>query len=119
MPHAWMKTKKELLELPLYQLSLAQFTWLYPNSVCMEHYRGVKEALEQGLEVYPNYVEEYPSLVHTKLKRKRNAKPGLPASGDQNGYAIGQTLRGIIGHGLRNDVAIYRNSEKPSKEYIW
>lgn len=67
-----LRTKQELLTLPVYLLSLREFSWCYPDRVCSEHYAAIKDALEQGIEVPTKYKKEYPSL--TNVKRKRHAK---------------------------------------------
>jgi hypothetical protein len=70
-----LRTKKELLTLPLRMLTLTEFGWAHPELTCIDHYLAIKAALEQGLEVAKHALMEYPSLKSVTIRRKRGKRP--------------------------------------------
>ena len=62
-----LRSKKQLRELPLWQLTLPEFGWVYPDKVGRDHYFAVVDAVEKGLPVPENVLKSYPSLT-TKRK---------------------------------------------------
>lgn len=67
-----LRPKKLLLELPLWQLTLPEFGWVYPDALAAEHYRAVKEALAAGEPVEDRILDTYPSLTRRKARGKAN-----------------------------------------------
>ena len=57
-----LRPKKELLTLPLWQLTLPEFGWVHPDMLAAEHYRAVKEAVAAGEPVPEKILDCYPTL---------------------------------------------------------
>lgn len=68
-----MRTKKELLKLELWELTLPEFGWCYPDLLCFDHYRAVEQAVKDGKSVSPKIRATYPSLTK-KARELRNGK---------------------------------------------
>jgi hypothetical protein len=57
-----VRTKKELLALPIYELTLPEFGWVYPDLLCFDHFHAVEAAIKAGKAVPPKVRATYPSL---------------------------------------------------------
>jgi hypothetical protein len=64
-----LRNKQELLKLPIYELTLPEFAWIYEDGLGVEHYRAVKAALAKGIAVEDRILKCYPSL-----RRRTNGK---------------------------------------------
>jgi hypothetical protein len=71
-----VRTKAECLSLSPAELTLAEFSWCYPDLTCRDHYAAVHRALLYGYPVLPSYAEVYPSLVNLKPRKKREETHG-------------------------------------------
>jgi hypothetical protein len=69
-----LRTKKELLTLPIRMLTLTEFSWAYPDKTCIDHYLAIKEAIENGEAVEHKALLEYPSLKNVTIRRKRGKR---------------------------------------------
>lgn len=64
-------SKKELSQLPIYQLTCQQFAWVYPERLAQEHASAVKDAWQKGKEVYDKAEEEFPCLKNIERRKKK------------------------------------------------
>jgi hypothetical protein len=65
---AGLRSKKELRTLPIWQLTLSEYSWIYPDGLASEHYAAVKSALKDGEPVDPKILATYPSLAKGSRK---------------------------------------------------